>query len=157
MNQLQLMGRSSNFDYLQGAAFERAKSAQRFICERFDNDKDVIHEFRNATSWRYAEWVASVTPYGEEAHKVQRWQEDNFATADGKLFRISGMPDTESHLPDGPVFLTVEEGLGSLRDVVAKVHLYFNPPEGSNARRAKSALQFASNVLKGYPFTQRRK
>jgi len=121
----------SQFGYTEGGGYPEAGKTQRFVCERLDSDQDVLTEFEHASESRWAEWVASVTPYGAEAHKVQLWQADAFRTkAPTAVIERNGSQERHpnaSRLDNDPIFPTTAEGLQAIRDCVYKVHLYFNP------------------------------
>ena len=111
-----------------------AVAIQNYITSRHDfpDDRKILHEFRNASHHNWAEWVALVSPYGEDARKVQRWEDDSCSTE-----------PTKTRIPEGPVFATRAEGLHALRECAYNVLIHCHPPQPE-----KSVTEFIGrNVL----------
>ena len=141
-------------EYAQHGLFSDAHQTQRYVLERGMGSESakrnvlqgVLYEFQSAGRHRWAEWVSAVTPFGEEARRLQRWLEDAYAT-EPKAAMVSyttepacvpgspsgaprpGFTTQERHqyassFNDGPLFATVEDGGRSIQRCVLKVHMH---------------------------------
>jgi len=108
--------------------YQQAALTQQYCLQFITQDKELLHEFRAATRSGWAEWVSTITPYGDEARKVQAWENDSFA------IKREGEYE-KTRLADGPLFTSRAAGAQAVRDCVYKVHTYFNPPGHKRKKR----------------------
>lgn len=91
----------------------------------------VLREFRKADAHHWGEWVKSVTPFGDEAMRLQAWAALYFRLSPDQE-DLSSRPDLHPWLSEGPLFPSKAAGARALAECVFRVHDFlFQPPPPS--------------------------
>jgi hypothetical protein len=96
--------------------FKTARGLHSYCINFFFEDAKLLNEFGRAAHIPWAKWVASVSPLGDAASKLEAWARDGYTTT-----------VADSRRPEGPVFATGQEAITALRECLHKVSLYCCP------------------------------